>query len=399
MVIFASICFFALHGGPADHFATYGEALEKEERAVHYYAAGPAYKTLKNRAVEEIVFVVEADGADKVADQLIKRCAEPGSMLITDMGHPFSAKLQAAIKKQKPELTCIGYYDNPEPFVPGGYSHVVAQVCDHADWVLFANKALTATPIYKTPGEAIDLPFSKRRGVGYYPLEKSEKIKRQRLEKKDSSRKALFEHLQREDKGEKILVYAGGNNEVYFEKALPAFLSMICETIAQGHDLSDLIIVFQQHPGAKIINRDLKLVDEKLGQIEEKVSWIASPFSTDQAFNFADSIWYYQTSMSPLFALADIPAVQVGHEVYEDLLVRNQLCDVVYNKAHFLKALQRVRKGEHGSFQEEIHQALGTDPHPMEQLKKALGIYLPSLEIENSSDNHLASVSKIKTPA
>ena len=45
----AAVCFIACHGGPADHFATYAEALTKQGYDVQIHATGPALKKLQER--------------------------------------------------------------------------------------------------------------------------------------------------------------------------------------------------------------------------------------------------------------------------------------------------------------------------------------------------------------
>ncbi len=63
----------------------------------------------------------------------------------------------------------------------------------------------------------------------------------------------------------------------------------------------------------------------------------------DDALTAADGVLYYQTSMGPQFALAHIPAIQVGHEKYEDILVRNHLCPSVVSAEGLREALANSR--------------------------------------------------------
>lgn len=58
---------------------------------------------------------------------------------------------------------------------------------------------------------------------------------------------------------------------------------------------------------------------------------IISSFSSDDAQVLADAACCYQTSMGPQFVLAGIPTFQIGHETYEDILVKHHLADSVTN--------------------------------------------------------------------
>ncbi len=47
--------------------------------------------------------------------------------------------------------------------------------------------------------------------------------------------------------------------------------------------------------------------------------------------------------MGPQFALAGIPIIQVGHNTYEDILVRNHLCPSATTSSEFVKAFLEVK--------------------------------------------------------
>ncbi|MCE2983470.1 MAG: hypothetical protein LW832_07885, partial [Parachlamydia sp.] len=60
----------------------------------------------------------------------------------------------------------------------------------------------------------------------------------------------------------------------------------------------------------------------------------------------ADAAFYYQTSMGPQFVLAGIPAVQIGHAVYNDVLVRSGLAKTATNREELEKALRSLGSEE-----------------------------------------------------
>ena len=50
MGAFATIVtFIALHGGPAEHFGVFGDALQEKGVEVHFYASGPALSKLQGK--------------------------------------------------------------------------------------------------------------------------------------------------------------------------------------------------------------------------------------------------------------------------------------------------------------------------------------------------------------
>ncbi len=56
----------------------------------------------------------------------------------------------------------------------------------------------------------------------------------------------------------------------------------------------------------------------------------------------ADAAFYYQTSMGPQFVLAGIPTVQIAHETYQDILVKNKLSPSVTDVEQFLDVLDEI---------------------------------------------------------
>jgi len=369
MSLSAVVCFVACHGGPADHFATFAEALVEKGYTVQIHATGSALNKLKDREITPFS-LDEKDAAIAVA----KRCAE-AAVVITDVGHAFDIPLQKALADYAPNAVRFAYYDNPEPYVPGGYSAVAAKVMTAAQRVLFANANLVKTPIYEAPGQEVLLATEKRIGLGYYPISQAEKIAKRRASDHKQIRTQLFSKYSLQDQGEKVLVYAGGNNDEYFSKAFPAFLQFLGEA-AKKTDLSNFVVVLQQHPGAKEKNLDTTLALQWLDQQGQKTGvprFFISELNSDDAQVVADGMLYYQTSMGPQFVLAGIPTIQVGHNIYEDILVKNALCSVAIDANEFLHAVTHLQRDvEVESGYEAIKQGLGISSDWADRLEQAI---------------------------
>ncbi|MEN9344017.1 MAG: hypothetical protein RLZZ453_804 [Chlamydiota bacterium] len=296
-----TVSLVACHGGPAAHFAEFTKQLPSHIR-VEIHASGPALKQFQDLGVEVNYPFSIADDTDSLASQIAKTCAS-ASLVITDVGHPFDIKIQQALKEAN--IRAFAYYDNPELYVPGGYSDTARQVMEVSTRVLFANKNLV-TQFLKFDG----------RGIGYYSIDQAETIAKARSENQDEIRKKFL----KEDASPKILVYFGGNNETYFNHAFPAALEILQEDMKNN---KDLMFFFQQHPGAKKENRDIDILNAWMELLDDdmKKRIVISSLSSLDAQVLADVALYYQTSMSPLWALAGIPCVQIGHEPYQDMLV------------------------------------------------------------------------------
>jgi len=64
--------------------------------------------------------------------------------------------------------------------------------------------------------------------------------------------------------------------------------------------------------------------------------------------------------MGPQFILAGIPMVQVGHNTYEDILVKNNLCPSVTNSSAFLSATAKIERTPQTKEQKEaLFKSLG----------------------------------------
>ncbi len=389
----AAVCFIACHGGPADHFSTFAQDLSQKGYKVQIYATGPALKKFQDRNLEIVIpFVLENISEEEAATELAKRCSG-AAVIVTDVGHVFDVSLQKALKYEASKSLRLAYYDNPEAYVPGGYSSVAAKVMLAAQGVLFANANLVKTPLYQAPSQEVYLAPEKRIGLGYYPISQAEKIAKRRMSEKSHTRAQLFSKYSLADRGQKVLVYAGGNNDEYFSKALPAFLQFLSEASLQ-EDLSDFVVLLQQHPGAKEKNFDLKLVRQWLEQHGQKAKtpqFFISEFNSDDAQVVADGMLYYQTSMGPQFVLAGIPTIQVGHNTYEDILVKNRLCSTAIDVGSLRTALARLRgdvKAE--SDNEAIMQGLGISPDWASRLEYAVKNFVPTEDVaqEETPETH-----------
>lgn len=372
----AAICFIACHGGPADHFATFAENL-KDTANIEISASGPALEKFEKRGIQvKNSFSVEnltPDEEDVLAEKIAKTCAAC-LVVITDLGHSFDIKLQKALKDFAPNVCRVTYYDNPESFVPGGYSKTAVQVMLAAKKVLFANSNLPKIPIFYEPGKEINFENIEKIGIGYYPLELAEKIAKRRFEEQDFMRQKLFLKHNFPETGQKVFVYIGGNNEEYFNNAFPAFLSILTETMAD-QDFSNTIFVLQQHPGAKGKNLDVKLLSEWKSNYENEENApkiIISDFSTDDVQVLADGVFYYQTSMGPQIVLAGIPIVQIGHESYQDILVRNHLAPSVTNPQQFKISIKELSHPQKEVHREQILESLGIKKDWLQILKASL---------------------------
>lgn len=242
-----------------------------------------------------------------------------------------------------------------------------------AQGVLFANSHLAKTPLLQAPDKEVDLSSQKKVGIGYYPIPQAEKIAKRRTEEKNLLRQTLFQKNHLEDKGQKIFVYFGGNNEAYFSKALPAFLSLLEQGMNQVNS-SELVVVLQQHPGAKAKNIDRNQVEAWTNkyQTPQAPKILISDTNSDEAQIVADAALYYQTSMGPQFVLAGIPTIQIGHETYEDILVRNKFSPSVTRVDQWVDIIHSLNQQKKEISQKVILEGLGIKENWLHILQTAI---------------------------
>jgi hypothetical protein len=374
-----TLIFGLIHGGPVDHAAAYKGCLEERNYHVEIVAGDQAFDKLKKKNIKvERAFSIK-DLNDEQKQDLAKQIAltnQKALVLITDVGDLFGVDLQRAFHFYAPKVKRAVLYENLEPLVPGSYGLTAKRVIEKTHAIFFANADLLEEGININEEEKIDLAGKHQVGVGYYPLESGIEMEIKRKEKHDECKQAFFEANNILDKGKKVIGYFGGNNEVYFNQALPAFLRQIEEAAAKN-DLSNWIILFHQHPGAVARNIDRSQVE----------TWLALPvnqnsknlpqfiFSRDSVNGDGDMVQiiidrgiYYQTSMAPLIARAGIPLIQSAHETYPDRLVKNGLIHSVTTGDELFKSLETAEPIP----SELIQKCLGSRPDWQSRLEKGL---------------------------
>jgi hypothetical protein len=365
----AAICLIACHGGgPADHFATFAKQLAIEGIPVKIFAAGQALKKFQDLKIAvDMPFILEnleSDEEERLAVEIAKGCSMSFAVL-TDVGHAFDIKLQQALARHAQHVPRFAYYDNPQDYVPGGYSAIASEVMLAAQGIIFSNANLANAPIYQEPNHEVNLDRQLRVGIGYYPgVLKAQEIAERRNSESLLLRSQLLSKHGLVDQGQRIVVYFGGNNEEYFNKAFPAFLSVLTDT-----QLKELIILIQQHPGAIAKNLDGQQAMERL-KGQNSPCLLISDLSSDEAQILADAALYYQTSMAAQFVFEGIPTAQVGHEKYPDVLTTNgfpALTDSASLKQFLIEPTQEIPL-------EPIYRDLGIREDWFSELRKALKV-------------------------
>lgn len=380
LALATTICFIAGHPGPAEHFTDLANHLNSQGYDAHVYTfTDVAYHKFQERHLEvDQQFVVEGLTSEE-EEQLAKTIAKisaKAQCVITDVGHPFNIKIQKALHAYP--IKQIAYYDNPASIIPGGNSNIAFETMQAAGWALFANAILaeSTTPIYKEPGNPIDFSNIKRIGLGYSPtVNLATIISKRRIHEQLAMRSDFFTKNNIEDKGQKIVIYFGGNNHVYFEQALPAFLSL-CAEAAPHIDLSQVIFVLQQHPRAKELNLDSKQVEawsKTHKSLKNMPTIFISNFSTDNAQVFGDAAFYYQTSMTAQFVLEGLPTFQVGHDDNDDILVKAGCVESLTNVQDFINAIKTINAGKlEEPLKDVVFNAIGINANWQEILENAI---------------------------
>lgn len=343
MAAYLSVCFIASHPGPAEHMAHYAKYIESQGHEVHVYGSGEALKCFRSH---EIRSIKEFSSDDPLAAAKIAEECAVANVAMTDVGHAFSYNMQCALAEKSPHTLRMAYYDNPESDVPGDYPEVALGVMKAAHRILFAN------PLIKDK-VAVDVPPENKSGVGFYVVN-VDTLKAARLEK-SALRAKIFAHYGIEERGQRVLVYFGGNNKDYFEKAFPALVTILKEA-----DLANTIIFLQQHPRAIPLGLDARQLSGEM---------IVSKESSETMQTLADGALYYQTTLAPRLALAGIPVIQIGHDPYRDCLVRGGVALPVTTAAELAAALEAFPLD---ISPEKILSALGYDPRWQELLLEAL---------------------------
>lgn len=318
------ICFIVFHLGPANHFVTFAEMLQKQGYPVEILATGVARKKYPESTKElnpQGLDLENPQERQRVAERVASQCQQY-DLIITDISHIFMRDLHLLLKNSP--VKHFVYYDNPEKYIPN-YFELGTEIAQVSDKVLFANKKLASLNLF---------PAVPTCGIGYYPVEHGLEIREKRKER--IHREAFLKKHHLTDQGQKICVYFGANNRDYFEKALPLLLQILEETKEQN-----IIVLLQPHPGSIKENREALLLKGR------KFSFpvFISDLTADQALLFADNALYFQTSLYLEFYLVGISSIiQIGHQKEPDLLVRNSLAYAVTDSATFVQALHRSDK-------------------------------------------------------
>ena len=371
-VVSGSICLIACHGNSANHFAVFAQELSKEGISVWAFASGLALKRFQDRSISAIEFSKDPKCVDEEVSRIVEACSKALAVIV-DVGDPTCIRVMRLLSERS--IRGIAYYDNPESCVLGGYSAVAVRVIEYAGTVLSANSQLTR--FESAPGFPISLKDKWTIGLGYYPVEKAVQIKKFRTSgRRELARRDFFEQHRINDVGQKIVVYFGGNNAEYFDH-FPALLSMIDEE-AKHSDLSDLIFVLHQHPGAKAgSNRDGVALGVWVRErrVEACVpKFVFSKSSTDEAQVYADEGWYHQTSMGPQFVLEGLPTVQVPGPC-SDILVKNGFTLSIESAEQFREAIVRIRRAKYDVLDDAVlREKLGIRSDWVRRLKVATGL-------------------------
>ncbi len=369
------VFFLAIHPVGGEHMADFANSLDSQSISYSLVATESAYNLAakKNRNVENFYqgHIPLKDLGEQELNELAMTVAERINLsavkVIADVGSHFSALVFKELNRINSKTVKIAYYDNPESFVPGAYSESAAHVIRSADQVLFANAALKGTTIYNGNKQALDLSSKVTYGLGYFPFSRVEFLKELRSEEVQVvKRKDFFEKAGLEDTGQRLLVYIGGANTVYEELAFPAFANILSEAASSG-SLDNTIVVLQRHPRASQADRE---VFESLNNLyDQKTQFVVSDVDFDSAIAIADTACYYQTSASSFFPLIDLPAFQIGHEQFDDILIRNDLCPFVGTATELDNFLNTSDNRFSINDLKQVYEILGADPEWKDHLR------------------------------
>lgn len=309
------VCFIAFDAGPADHFATFAEELQKKGYQVSIYGSGAALDRFAARNIKATKFENTEAGINDVALKV-----QSQQTIIHDVGNVGDVTLAQALKR----ANAWAYYDNSLRYAASNYNLVADGVLRLSKKVLTASALLEAGDIYKKPQEPIPLKDKVRVGIGYYNLERAKEIAAARAHAKAAFKEKILRENNIKTPIDKIIMYAGGNNDDYRKSAFPWSLNLL-DAAAWDIDLSKVLVIYQQHPAAK----NEKFEDPFLNQQIQNVNspqLIVSNSTTDDVLKAADAVFYHQTSMWPLFG--GIPTVRVAHdEAPDDICLQQGWCE------------------------------------------------------------------------
>jgi hypothetical protein len=338
--------FITLHSLPAEHFVSFEQVLQDYSVPSYTIFGDVAKSALKGKAPFYDLDLLDKTNMEGFAEEIAKVC-ECAQTIFVAIGHESSGYILKAIQDMYGDSKrVIVYYDNPESFVPGGYS-VVAQsaiALGRPKEILFANKNLAFDEVEVCKG----LDGIKRVGLGFYSMEQIEMLRMMRADRKKEGR---------------VFIYLGGSetNTEYMDKAFPAFLDMIQK---MSFEKVPTTILFRGHPRSSGLDFAQLQAISKPGLTVQ-----TAPKDLLTSLSLADYAFYYQTSLSPLLVLGGVNPIQVGHEVYHETLVDRGIIPV----ATTFEEVERIVGGPFFLPSDEVvYDAIGYDPKWQETLLSCL---------------------------
>ena len=335
--VLASIGFLLSHPNPSNHAKEFIKAYEEKGEECFVYTDS---KAVANRFPEKAQ-IVKISTAQEI--QNTAKLLEKHDRIIADISIPQWAEVFRQIKNQTDKIV---YYDNPERFVSTAYSNLAQQMVLVSDTILFSNKNCVREGILNGEKRKISLSHKNLVGLGFYPQNISSEIMQFTKEQKLAFRKELFSVNNLEDKGQQILVIAGGASEEY-DKTFLSFMVLTKNILQEGHnELNHYLFVLQQHPRSlQQGNKDglcFQTYTASPNNPKNLVKGVISHLKTPQALSIADVVVYQQTSMAPEFILGGAPKViQITHDFpNKDMLVHAGIA-VVKTEEELLAALNQ----------------------------------------------------------
>ncbi len=334
------VCFITLHPSSVEHFIKLTEALDREKISWQIMAANGSEHRLKERKIPHYKMSVwtnkksmkELSWKERTAiAKLTAKTCKKAKLIITDISESFIADVHHELALVSSAKRYV-YYDNPEAYVPGEYSKVFEEVVKTRPYgVIFSNKHLSEETLYGNGKEPLQMDRLDKLGLGLILMEDTERVIALSNNKK-ALRQKLFEKLGIEDEKQKLLVYLGGCNSMYFCHAFPFFLRSIEDNLTYPF-FDNVLLLLQQHPRAKQEGA-IDLYELLARGFPFQV--FLSPIPTLEMMSCADLIYYYQSSLVPKLVLAKRPLVQVASEPLEDMSTRLHLVDSVMHAQDFI---------------------------------------------------------------
>ncbi|GAB4230722.1 MAG: hypothetical protein Tsb0021_08850 [Chlamydiales bacterium] len=367
-----ALCLMTTHPNPANHFAEFTEVFDEHavpytlitsESVSHSFSQNPSY--ILDPTQEFVAQIAE----------LISR----EDLVITDISDERFVQLHQYLAKYYPSIHRAVYYDNPECYVPGGYSDLAEKMIEEIQTVLCANRLLPSIGLKGKNALPMEISNINLIGLGFYPIRQAEEIRESRAHQDqiEEIKSALFRRCDIPEAEQRIFTYIGGCNEVYFDKAFPHFLNSLTELVArEDPSLNQTIILLQQHPRAKKEGDwDALQAREFLAKhsLPAGFRFVISDLSTHDALTISDGVLYFQTSMAAQCVFGGIPSIaQIGHEVYEDTLVRSGFPTIksATDLSHFLRGQQKMPSTNN------LKSELGMDTHWRQNLLDWISTFL-----------------------